>query len=453
MNIDAQSEKVNAEQVASIWPRAGLLEGVSATDIANLLNLHGGATEPADDPFVAKRAYVAPPDGWPVLHPSALHGLAGEVVRAIEPHSEADPAAILIQFLVAFGNIIGPNCYCTVEATRHGLNLFAVLVGESSKARKGTSWGHIRRIFSGVDPVWTAERVTGGLSSAEGLICEVRDEADKPSDKRLMVIQGEYAAVLRILSREGNNLSPILRSAWDGEDLRTLVKNSPLRASGAHISKIAHITRPELLKYLSETESHNGFANRLLFACVMRSKCLPEGSVPIETMEQLSRRVSLAVEWARKEPRELRRDEDARALWAEVYAELSEGLPGLLGAATGRAEAQVLRLSAIFAVLDCSEVVRVEHLRAALAVWDYTFTSAAYIFGDATGDTVADRIREALKEAGPLGISRTAIRDLLQRHVNSKRIGQVLAQLQENGLAESRTEVTEGRSIEIWSAR
>jgi hypothetical protein len=118
--------------------------------------------ESTDDPFVAKRAYVAPPNGWPVLHPSALHGLAGEVVRAIEPHSEADPAAILIQFLAAFGNIIGPNCHCVVEATRHGVNLFAILVGESSKARKGTSWGHIRRIYSGVDPGWTAERVTGG---------------------------------------------------------------------------------------------------------------------------------------------------------------------------------------------------------------------------------------------------------------------------------------------------
>jgi hypothetical protein len=453
MKSDARTRPVSQEAVASIWPTGNPLEGITATDVATLLDIPVRGTEPADAPFVAKRAYVAPPDGWPVLHPSALLGLAGEVVRAIEPHSEADPAAVLIQFLVAFGNIIGPNCYCTVEATRHGLNLFAILVGESSKARKGTSWGHIRRIFSGVDPAWTSERVTGGLSSAEGLICEVRDEADKPSDKRLMVMQGEFAAVLRIFSREGNNLSPVLRSSWDGEELRTMVKNNPLRAIGAHISMVAHITRPELLKYLSETESHNGFANRLLWVCVMRSKCLPEGgSVPIETMEQLSRRVSLAVEWARKGPKELHRDEDARALWAEIYPELSTGSPGLLGAATGRAEAQVMRLSAIFAALDCSEVVRVEHLRAALAVWDYTFTSAAYIFGDATGDTVADRIREAL-EAGPMGLSRTAIRDLFKRHITSERIGQALAQLQANGLAESRKEDTEGRSIEIWSAR
>jgi hypothetical protein len=205
---------------------------------------------------------------------------------------------------------------------------------------------------------------------------------------------------------------------------------------------------------LNETEVHNGFANRLLWVCAKRSKNLPEGgSVPQEITAQLSRRVSVAVEWARKESRELRRDQEARALWAAIYPELSAGSPGLLGAATGRAEAQVLRLSAIFAVLDCSDVVRVEYLRAALAVWDYTFASAGFIFGDATGDTVADRIREALKEAGPLGLSRTAIRDLFKRHVMSERIGQALAQLQASGLAEMRTEVTEGRSIEIWSAR
>jgi hypothetical protein len=35
-----------------------------------------------------------------------------------------------------------------------------VLVGESSKARKGTSWNQIRRLFAEVDHPWVAERVT-----------------------------------------------------------------------------------------------------------------------------------------------------------------------------------------------------------------------------------------------------------------------------------------------------
>jgi hypothetical protein len=74
-----------------------------------------------------------------------LYGFAGQVVRTLAPHTEADPAAILLQFLAAFGNAAGPGPHCLVGPARHRLNLFVVLVGESSKARKGTSWGHNRK--------------------------------------------------------------------------------------------------------------------------------------------------------------------------------------------------------------------------------------------------------------------------------------------------------------------
>ena len=44
---------------------------------------------------------------WPTLDPAALHGLPGEVVQAIGPHTEADPVAIVAQYLIAAGNAIG----------------------------------------------------------------------------------------------------------------------------------------------------------------------------------------------------------------------------------------------------------------------------------------------------------------------------------------------------------
>ena len=89
---------------------------------------------------------------WPTLSKVALYGLPGDFVRLVEPHSEADPAALLIQFLVAAGNLIGRGPYFPVEADRHGLNIFAVLVGKTSKSRKGTSWGHIRRVLPSSRP-------------------------------------------------------------------------------------------------------------------------------------------------------------------------------------------------------------------------------------------------------------------------------------------------------------
>lgn len=248
--------------------------------------------------------------------------------------------------------------------------------------------------------------------------------------------------------------TPVLRDAWDSGDLRTLVKHNPLKATGAHISVIGHITRSELLKYLSDTEAHNGFANRLLWVCVKRSKYLPEGgTVPEAELASLAGRLGVSVDWARQAGNiEIKRDDDARDLWAREYQRLSDGLPGLLGAATGRAEAQVLRISAIYAVLDCSAVVRTEHLRAALAVWDYCFASAQFIFGNATGDPVADRIRELLCDACSDGMTRTQIRDSFARHQSTERIERALGLLVETGSAHFEMRGTEGRSIELWHA-
>lgn len=435
-------------------------------EIGSIPAAPGGSPEPeqlGSDAALAlgrpdgKGRSAAPEDGWPTLSEAALYGWAGEVTRTIGPHSEADSAALLISTLVAAGNLLGPGIHCSVEASRHGLNLYAVLVGESSKARKGTSWAHIDRLCARVDQVWTNDRVTGGLSSAEGLILEVRDNVEPPEpppDRRLLLMQSEFSSVLRVMTRDGNTLSPVLRDAWDSGRLRTLVKNNPLRATGAHISKIGHITRPELLRYLSDTEHHNGFANRILWCCVRRSKFLPEGGrVPSAEMDALADRLREIVAWARSEERELRRDAAARGLWAAIYPQLSAGLPGLLGAATGRAEAQVLRLSSLYAALDRSTTVRVDHLRAALSLWDYCFASARYIFGDATGNPIADRIREALRDAGEEGLTRTEISKLFGRHASSDRIGQALSELAAMGGVRRRVERGEGRSTEIWIAK
>ena len=144
-----------------------------------------------------------------------------------------------------------------------------------------------------------------------GLIYEVRDpvtrtETDKKTnktsevvvdhgvtDKRLLVFEGEFAKALRAMERQGNTLSAVLRDAWDHGDLRTLVKNSPNRATGAHVSVIGHITADELRRYLDRTEAANGLANRFLFVCVQRSKLLPRGGEAIDWKDLSELRATL----------------------------------------------------------------------------------------------------------------------------------------------------------------
>jgi hypothetical protein len=91
-------------------------------------------------------------------------------------------------------------------------------------------------------------------------------------DKRLLVMEPEFASVLQVMAREKNTLSAILRQAWDSTGvLRTLTKNSPVKATDANVSISGHITKDELLRHLTETEAANGFGNRFLWFCSKRA--------------------------------------------------------------------------------------------------------------------------------------------------------------------------------------
>ncbi len=340
---------------------------------------------------------------WPSpLGFDAYHGLAGVIVRTIEPHSEADPAALLIQFLAAFGNYIGRGCHWKAEGDQHHANLFTVLVGRSGKGRKGTSWGQIRRLFDHIGD-WAKERIKSGLSSGEGMIWAVRDpviktdtETGEPeiedagvTDKRLMLNEPEFAQVLKQTERTGNTLSPLIRQAWDRGDLESLTKNSPAKATGAHISIVGHVTKNELLRYLTSTESGNGFANRFLWVCVSRSKELPDGgNLSDAELAVLRGLLQPVLDAARDRPRLLMRDADAKVLWRSVYGKLTAEREGLAAAVCGRAEAQTMRLAMLYALLDGSDEIRVEHLKAGLAVWRYCEESALCIFGSSCPATI-----------------------------------------------------------------
>ncbi|MFZ2643539.1 MAG: DUF3987 domain-containing protein [Verrucomicrobiia bacterium] len=415
----------------------------------------------------------APNLAWPAtLTNAALHGEAGEFAKRLEPHTESDLAAILFQTLTSFGNIIGRTAYFAVEADRHYANCNVVLVGDSSKSRKGTSWGQTFSLLSRVDETW--QRPASGLSTGEGVIWAVRDPVEKEEpikeekkiigyqkvrvdpgviDKRLMVMEPEFARVLQSARREGNTLSAVMRQCYDTGNLRITNKNSPAQSTDAHVSCIGHITKQELIRTLTETESANGFANRFLWVCVRRSKELPEGGkAHLVIWDDIETQFKAALAFA-KTCGELRRDNEAADLWRSIYHELSAGKPGLFGAVIGRAEAYVVRLSLIYAVLDCADCIRRVHLEAALAAWRYCEDSARYIFGASLGDGVADEILAALREAGASGLTRTEISDVFKRHRTHAELDRAFALLMENDLAWRKREPNGGRTGERWFAK
>ena len=188
-----------------------------------------------------------------------------------------------------------------------------------------------------------------------------------------MVIEAEFAGALSVMERHGNNLSPNIRNAWDGSILQTMTKNSPLKATGAHISIIGHITKDELRSRLTRTDIANGFANRFLFCVTKRSKFLAhDGNLDNVAMAKLGERFAAAVDFSRRVGR-VKMTNEAASAWEKAYAYLSAERVGLLGAVTARAEAQVIRLALIFTLLDSKDAIDTDHLDAAMAVWVRTF--------------------------------------------------------------------------------
>ena len=344
---------------------------------------------------------------WPALNEAAYHGLAGEVIRLFRPHTESDPVALLVSFLSEVGATLNRGPHLILDGTFHPLLFWPVLVGRSSKSRKGTASKRIEQLLQLADASWTRGECKGTLSSGEGLAFAVRDpqykeesikEKGRPTgetvsvlvdqgveDKRLFLVQSEFGAVLRVMARDDNSLSDVLRDAWDGQDLAPMTKANRIRATAPHIGIVGHVTKDELLRNLNNTEASNGFGNRFVWVNIQRSQELPFPSTPDpEALDRLARKIAAAIRKGRTLGQLKLTDATCEA-WRAIYHDLSADRPGLAGALLGRAEAQVMRLAGLYALLDGTSAVDTAHLKAALAIWEYAESSTKQISGTTLG--------------------------------------------------------------------
>jgi hypothetical protein len=458
-------DRVGDEAHKAVWDALQ-----AAIDAAPMIDLDGIKSAPAEAPRAAadtqENEAPIPIHEWPCPpEDAAFDGLTGEVVRLIEPSSEADPAGVLLQFLIGFGNAVGSGLWVLADGHHHHANEFVVTVGDTSRARKGTAWRRVRPFLTLADPGWAESQISGGLSSGEGLIHAIRDPvfgvdgSGNPvckdhgvNDKRVLVVESEFGNVLRVLAREGNTLSAILRMAWDSDDLRTMTKNNPTKATNPHVSLLGHITQQELAKYLSHVEVFNGLGNRILWGCVRRSKRLPfGGSLNDGDVQRLGSRLVAAADLARGVGAMIWTS-SGRTFWEANYDALTQDRPGLWGAITSRAEAHVLRLAMIYAALDRSREIADTQVLAALAVWQFCDRSAAFLFGGSLGDRDADAILDALRSK-PEGMTRTEIRRVVfQDHKTSNDVARTLALLLRFHLIRPEIAQTGGRPAERWLA-
>jgi len=384
----------------------------------------------------------------PTLGAAAYHGPAGEFTRAIDRWSEASPAAILIQCLVALGNAVGRRAHFTAGSDVHHMNEFGVIVGDTAKARKGMSLSFVLDLMRVTNAEWANDCVKSGLASGEGLIAALQNR----SDKRLLLVEPEFSRVLKTAERSGNVLSDVLRQAWDGGNLDVLTRNSPLHVQAPHVSVLAHITLDELRELLTDITTLNGFANRFLWVHASRHKLLPDGERPdAGVMSSFAGQMRSALEFG--QTRELiTRTKQATELWRSIYPSVSIGHRGLFGAATARAEPHIMRLACIYALLDHEISVSADHLHAALTVWHYCEDTAQLLFRDAPVNPLEGRILAALR-GKENGLTRTELSAVFSHNQSTARISGALESLQSQGrIREVAGSGGRGRPVEHWVA-
>lgn len=418
----------------------------------------------------AAMTWPEPPDD------AAFYGLVGEIVKEVAPDTEADPIALLVTLLACAGNAMGTGPHYRVSGARHEARIFPVLVGLTSSGRKGTAVDTLAPILSAALPEWWG-RHTKGMVSGEGLIYHVRDEVRTVEpvksrgtiinyqnvisdvgvdDKRLLVIEKEFGGVLKVMTRENNTLSAVIREAWDGGILATLAKHAATRATGAHITILGHITPEELVELLSATDAHNGFANRFLWVCVRRSKLLPHGGdMDDGTILGIGEVLRAAIEDGARIGR-LRLDDAARAAWEAVYEPLTTGEPGLVGALLSRGAPTVLRIATIHAALNGAGAIGLAHLNAGLALWQYADASVRQIFGVAPQVKATSAYRQTILAALAVNsLTMTEItNDLFGKNLRPPEPHATLDELLRAGLVDQSFERPaggRGRSVTRWT--
>lgn len=390
----------------------------------------------------------------PKPDPACLYGLIGDIARAGSADTEANPFAIAAAAIAYLGAAVGRGPYMTVGDDWHHANLFMQHVGRSARGRKGTAKKLVLRLAKAVktmDEHLAPQIHRGGLSTREGLALLIHDgwkegknEVPAIEDKRLLVVESEFANILHQSGRNGNTLSPALRDTWDGVSIKPATKTSRVWASNPHVAMIADVTPSELLDLMHSRELSNGFANRFIFIWAEGDKVNPfPKPTPQPVVDALAQRIAEVLRFAgadRHVERDVLRVElshEAATLYARLYrGELRDRSAGerIAGLLDRRAPA-FLRLAMLFALTDQSTTVQAVHVQAALAWVRYWVDSVKFIFQSAMDEVGAaavtdtgDKIVAYLNQHGQATRSELT-KSCFGGHVSKDRIDKALDEL------------------------
>jgi hypothetical protein len=208
---------------------------------------------------------------------------------------------------------------------------------------------------------------------------------------------------------------------------------------------------------MTKEAAENGLANRFLWIWADRKQVLSRPPLYPKNINELVADLEHAISTAQRNYETtdgvgtaIDFNEEALKEWDIVYHMLAQKEPeGFMNQILGRAEAQIVRVSSLYAALDGSLSIKPEHLGAAVAIWDYAEKSAEHIFGDRDDSSTVNRVFQHIKD-NPMGLDKTGINSLFSGKVRSAEINESTEKLLAQGKIEMLTEQTSGRDRTIF---
>lgn len=396
----------------------------------------------------------------------AYIGPLGEFILELSDYVEPCKESLLIQSLVVLGNLFNKKFYMGISGNKLHTNMFAIILGKTSKARKGTSKRIVETILRDIWGDELKNRIKRGLSSGEGLIYSLRDpiygvkENNKGEQKPVLLDQGvenknaifyeeEFSRVLKSSKRDTNNITEVIREAYDSGNLSVLTRNNPLTATNTNVSIIAQSTIEEFKNTLKGVDCDNGFYNRFVFCKASRAHVIPHTLSPIEIegySEFKTKMLKVKSFIELTSDLEMTYSKDAMVLWEKYYLETaySDDKNGNL---KGRSEDQLQKIAIIYAISECSKIIETRHLLASKTILDYCHQTIDHVFsGNKSEDHINNKVLRYLRLNSNVSRSKI-IKDVFKNKIKKLELDQIRDRL----LEKHQIDITQDDNTEIWS--
>lgn len=354
-------------------------------------------------------------------------GKIREIIRLVEPDTEADPRGVLLAMLSQISSYVGDTLYLDDSGRIRPLIIDTLLIGPTNKGRKGTALAASTRVFNIASPDFLAQHEVSGAKTGAGIIgafVKRRDAAKNaqieslesgreydgidPGDTRMFLVEEEYASVLKSGKRDAT-LQGVMRKTWDGADLQNMTKDGGVIRKPVFVIH-GHVSPTEFRHNLSSADVAGGSFNRLICGSVIRSKKLKKRHrIDQENLKMAGEILGEGLDFA-KTLDTIALSDSAIDLFDDGLSDeiegYGEGLP-VVEAFVGRAEEYVCRIAAIYAVIDQRKEIKVLDVKAAWNLVKYCLQSITDILQGSEGSNES-RIRAVLRK-NPDGVTGTVL--------------------------------------------